>query len=70
MWGTPFTRGLLMWYSGCPHIFTGLENSGASVRSHTYFPVVQCIGLHYSLLVYMTGTSLFEGKLNVSKYMT
>ena len=37
-------------YPGCPHIFTGLEYSGASVRGHTYFPVVQCIGLEYSVL--------------------
>ena len=40
-----------MLYPGCPHIFTGLEYSGASVRGHTYFPVVQCIGLEYSVLV-------------------
>ena len=39
-----------MLYAGCPHIFTGLEYSGASVRGHTYFPIVQCIGLQYSVL--------------------
>ena len=39
-----------MLYPGCPHIFTGLEYSGASVRGHTYFPVVQCTGLQYTVL--------------------
>ena len=39
-----------MLYPGCLHIFTGLEYSGASARGHTYFPVVQCIGLEYSVL--------------------
>ena len=33
-----------------PHIFTGLEYSGASEVSHTYFPVVQFIGLQYSVM--------------------
>ena len=42
--------GIIMLYPGCPHIFTGLEYSGASARGHTYFPVVQSIGLQYSLL--------------------
>ena len=35
---------------GVPHIFTGLEYSGASRVSHTSFPVVQFIGLQYSVL--------------------
>ena len=33
---------------GGPHIFTGLKYSGASKVSHTFFPVVQFIGLQYS----------------------
>ena len=59
--------------NGCPHIFTGLEYSGASVRGHTYFPVVQCIGLQYSVLSFpfllsitlktKTKTKLFHGIL-------
>ena len=43
--------GIIILYPGCPHIFTGLEYSGASVLGHIYFPVVQCIGLQYSVLV-------------------
>ena len=35
---------------GGSHIFTGLEYSGASARSRPYFPVVQFIGLQYSVL--------------------
>ena len=35
---------------GASHIFTGLKYSGASGMSHTYFPVVQFIGLQYSVL--------------------
>ena len=49
MWGTPSTMGIIMLYPGCPHIFRCLEYSGASIRGHTYFPVVQCIGLQYSV---------------------
>ena len=50
-WGTPSTRGINMLYTGCPHIFTGIEYSYASVRGGTYLPIVQCIGLQYSVLL-------------------
>ena len=40
--------------SGGLHIFTGLEYSGASKVSHTSFPVVQFIGLQYSVLGHVT----------------
>ena len=33
-----------------PHIFAGLKYSGASGQGHPYFPVVQFIGLQYSVL--------------------
>ena len=56
MWGHPFYQGIISvvtWVprGHCPHIFTGLKYSGASVRGHTSFPVVQCIGLQYSVLL-------------------
>ena len=35
---------------GGRHIFTGLEYSGAFIQCRPYFPVVQLIGLHYSVL--------------------
>ena len=50
MWGHPFYQGIIPIVRWVPPHFTGLEYSGASVRGHTYFPVVQCIGLQYSVL--------------------
>ena len=35
-----------------PHIFTGLKYTGASVRGQAHFPVVQCIGVQYAVLVW------------------
>ena len=37
--------------SGCHHIFTGLEYSRASGQCRHFFPVVQFIGIQYSVLV-------------------
>ena len=35
---------------GGPHIFTGLEYARSSDKGHTFFHVVQFIGLQYSVL--------------------
>ena len=46
--GVPHIFAVL--HLGGPHIFTGLEYSRSSDKGHTSFPVVQFIGLQYSVL--------------------
>ena len=59
-----------MLYPGCPHIFRGLKYSGASVRGHTCFHVVQCIGLQYSLLIPRANPKRFlEGSGYIFSYI-